>query len=556
MVKRTASSCAAFLLLILSLSLFSCAKKSVQSFPWRSPSGQRLEFFQKDAFAEAKEGIFSPTKHSNLYTLKSPLPVPKDLMVEVELDLGRGGAEIDFLVLGGIPGTEKRYAFMLPPGRIKVYLPVGAETLNSIGVEVRKFKAVDAEGGKVVLASLAVSTAFHGYDPGDKNNPARISSSFSLQDRDSGGSIWTIDIASMEDPSSALLHLSYGPGEGKDLILGIDARPRLSLSTLPQGRRTSLPLQAFAAPGKALQASAQKLFIQQQPGADLRSAYVERLAESERILVDPGYLLLTELAADQVLSYFFWDANPEVGMLVFKDYATQDAYLKRLAFFVEKKGFLGRLARDEEIASLHGWNAHDYRAEDLARFFSEAAKLDFPLNPQEKWLEGFLESTGIIVRHGSLFSPGKGAFISISQESPAYLRRLFLVHELSHAIFFTDQGYRDLVMGLWASMSREERYFWLLYLGWMNYETRSDYLMANEMQSYLVQQGLGGVKKYFTETLPKRLLENHPELEEKITQYMDVYGDEFLKRARILSDWLGKSYGVKAGSMHFLRRLN
>jgi hypothetical protein len=475
-------------------------------------------------------------------------------MLEVDMDLGRGGAEMEFLVSGDTPSKEKRYAFMLPPGRIKVYLPLGVESLSSIGIEARKFGAPEAEGGKAVLESLAMSPAFHGYDSGDKDNPPRISPGFSLQDRGSSGVTWMIDLQSIKDPNSALLHLSYGPGKGGSLVLGMDASPRLSLSALPRARRTSLPLHAFAVSGKAFPGASNRLFVQADPGASLRAAYVVRA--SERILVDPGYLLQVELAADQEVSYYFWDANPEVAMLLFKDYATQDAYLKRLAFFVEKKGFVGRLARDEEIASLHGWNAHDYRAEDLARFFSEAKRLDFPLNSKELWLESFLESMGIIVRHGSRFSPGKGAFISISQESPAYLRRLFLVHELSHAIFFTDQGYRDLVMGLWASMSREERYFWLLYFGWMNYDTRSDYLMANEMQSYLVQQGLGGVKKYFTETLPERLLENHPELKEKISQYMDTYGDEFLKKARVLSDWLEQAYGVKAGTMHFLRGIN
>ena len=52
----------------------------------------------------------------------------------------------------------------------------------------------------------------------------------------------------------------------------------------------------------------------------------------------------------------------------------QDDLLKRMAFFTEKEGFRGRLAADEEIKDLHGFNAHDYRAETLAAFFDLAEK--------------------------------------------------------------------------------------------------------------------------------------------------------------------------------------
>mgnify|MGYP000928978100 CR=1 FL=1 len=68
--------------------------------------------------------------------------------------------------------------------------------------------------------------------------------------------------------------------------------------------------------------------------------------------------------------WYRWDLLPSVILFDFRNYDIQDAYLKRLAFFVEKRGFVGRLAPNQEIAPLHGWNAHDYKAEDLARFFA------------------------------------------------------------------------------------------------------------------------------------------------------------------------------------------
>ena len=53
-------------------------------------------------------------------------------------------------------------------------------------------------------------------------------------------------------------------------------------------------------------------------------------------------------------------------------------------------GSWGRLVGNEEFAGLHGFNAHDYRAEDLARFFQSAREQLFTLNPEEELLEQIL----------------------------------------------------------------------------------------------------------------------------------------------------------------------
>ncbi|MCX8012731.1 MAG: hypothetical protein N3A02_00375, partial [Rectinema sp.] len=153
--------------------------------------------------------------------------------------------------------------------------------------------------------------------------------------------------------------------------------------------------------------------------------------------VDPGILLYHVPLTDTSYVVARWDIDPEVLLFLFRDYAAQDRYLKRLAFFVEKIGFAGTLAADAQIADLHGWNAHDYKAEDLARFFDVAARSDFPLSREEIELRTLLVDTGIIVADGKGFRPLKGAIVAISQESPTYLRKRLLAHELSHALFFT-----------------------------------------------------------------------------------------------------------------------
>ncbi|GHV83297.1 hypothetical protein AGMMS50212_06370 [Spirochaetia bacterium] len=83
-----------------------------------------------------------------------------------------------------------------------------------------------------------------------------------------------------------------------------------------------------------------------------------------------------ELWRNKDYEYFAWDIFPSVLIFDTINYDVQDRLFKRLAFFSEKKGFRGRLARDEEIASLHGWNAHDYNSKSLVNFFNAVNKIN------------------------------------------------------------------------------------------------------------------------------------------------------------------------------------
>ncbi|MDR2370060.1 MAG: hypothetical protein LBD71_01155, partial [Treponema sp.] len=81
------------------------------------------------------------------------------------------------------------------------------------------------------------------------------------------------------------------------------------------------------------------------------------------VSADPAVILAypQEAWRDARYEIFRWEAFPSILVFDTADYGVQDRLLKRLAFFVEKAGFRGRLAPDSEIAGLHGWNAHDYR---------------------------------------------------------------------------------------------------------------------------------------------------------------------------------------------------
>jgi len=66
---------------------------------------------------------------------------------------------------------------------------------------------------------------------------------------------------------------------------------------------------------------------------------------------------------------FQWSAFPHIIFTDTASYAYQDKMYKRIAFFVEKEGYKGKLWGDDVIGDKHGYNAHDYQAKDLARFF-------------------------------------------------------------------------------------------------------------------------------------------------------------------------------------------
>lgn len=206
-----------------------------------------------------------------------------------------------------------------------------------------------------------------------------------------------------------------------------------------------------------------------------------------------------------------WDALPRTLVFDFRDYAVQDRYLKRLAFFAEKPGFRGRLPEDSEIAALHGWNAHDYAAKTLAAFYEIARTSGFRLNREELKLLDLVLDAGIVIRESDgRLSEGLGAIISITREAPAWLRRTFMDHEAAHALFFQDPDYRALSERLWDTQSREARQFWLELLAWRHYDVSYKYLCYNELQAYITQQAPSRVRAYLSDNVIARLSAAYP----------------------------------------------
>jgi len=254
---------------------------------------------------------------------------------------------------------------------------------------------------------------------------------------------------------------------------------------------------------------------------------------------------------------FRWERFRNLLIFDFADYAAQDRMLKRIAFFVEKVGFRGRLARDEEIASLHGWNAHDYRAEDLARFFDLARNSGFPLLAEEKELEKILLNEGIIREESGSIVEGSGAIISISRESADYLRYQFMAHEGFHGLFFIDEDFREFSRRRWEQLSPAAKRFITSFFEYQQYDTKDEYLLVNEFMAHILQQTVSGAANYFGQNLPARL-ENTwrasalPQKDEDSGTWPTL-ASAFRAEAQAFSDYVNSRWSLAAGRVWSLR---
>ena len=250
-----------------------------------------------------------------------------------------------------------------------------------------------------------------------------------------------------------------------------------------------------------------------------------------------------------------WELFPTVLFFDFADYATQNLFLTRLAYFVEKEGYRGTFVSDEFVATKHGYNAHDYKADDLAHFFDEAARQDFPLNRCELLLCQILLANGIIVRSGAGYAAGDGAIVSFSRESADYLRRTFLSHESWHGIYFTDADFRRKVASVYASFDDTSlefiKEFWRTQPG-LGYDTGDEYLMQNEFMAYIMQQTASHVREYFLQVAGRDSVNR---FEPKLARYVrETRAQAFVDAAGVLNEYAFDRWGLACGRVWLTSR--
>lgn len=183
----------------------------------------------------------------------------------------------------------------------------------------------------------------------------------------------------------------------------------------------------------------------------------------------------------------------DVLVIDFSSLLAQGQTLNRVAAFVEKAGLprdrvlddaaLQRAIRDSGASEQTYYYGHDYQAEDLRRFFVQAASQSISLTPQENWLHDML------ARMGWLQPGANGALITVSASGEgldATMRAVTLRHEIAHGAFYTVPAYRAYTRRFWQALPESERAGFIAFLGQQGYDTASETLMYNEMQAYLV----------------------------------------------------------------------
>ena len=253
---------------------------------------------------------------------------------------------------------------------------------------------------------------------------------------------------------------------------------------------------------------------------------------------------------------FEWEEVPHVLFFDFANYKVQGDYLTRLAYFAEKTGYRGTLVSDEFIKDHHGYNAHDYKAKDMAAFYTEASLQEFPLNESELRLRDILIANGIILDAGNgTYTPGVGAIVSFAQESAHYLRWQFMAHESWHGIYFTSPEFRAEVDRVYNSFDRKSlefiQVFWETQPG-LNYDRTDDYLMRNELMAYIMQQSLSRVGQYFV-GLAQR--DSVRQIEGDLAAYIRNTGaSAFIDAGGELNQWAFDNYGFAAGRVNLIYR--
>ncbi len=278
----------------------------------------------------------------------------------------------------------------------------------------------------------------------------------------------------------------------------------------------------------------------------------------EPLVTDPGMIPRWPREAWRHEDYelFEWEQFPGILFFDTADYKVQDDFFKRLAFYTEKTGYIGTLVSDRDLAGQHGFNAHDYRSETLAAFFTLAESSNFPLNEKELLLRDILLRNGIIEKAANGYGVGYGAVISLSQESAMYLRHTFIAHEGFHGIFFVDEEFREAVSVVYGNADSRSlrflhRYFQLQ--ASLNYNTDDTYLMHNEFMAYVMQQPAGNTGAYFADNLARRgsMLRSEPEL---CAYIQSSKGEGFRAASEALSKYVFGRWGLEAGRVSLVGR--
>ncbi|WP_126443833.1 hypothetical protein [Sulfuricystis multivorans] len=222
---------------------------------------------------------------------------------------------------------------------------------------------------------------------------------------------------------------------------------------------------------------------------------------------EPGTYETILATKSETVRVFAYPARQPVFVIDFPTLAQQGRMFNRIVALIERIGVgRARVLDDQELAQfirslgkteLTFAFGNDFLVHELVVFFNLAEYGGIALNQEERALRAFLLEQGLIrERFGFLQAMRPNAVIlSIPQEKTgggkpavsALARRTILMHELSHAEYYTNPLYRDWCQKFWhETLSKRQRAALRTFLTQSGYDPDNEELMINEAQAYLL----------------------------------------------------------------------
>lgn len=257
--------------------------------------------------------------------------------------------------------------------------------------------------------------------------------------------------------------------------------------------------------------------------------------------------------------FYNWSLDENVFLFDFADYKIQNEFFTRLAFFVEKTGYKGTLVSDYFVENKKSYNAHDYKADDLARFFNEVKKQNFKLNNRELLLKSLLLQNKIIyvLDDGTYGCDMKNmkCVISISRESYPATRLSLMAHEAWHGLYFSQEHFRNFVEKRFNSFDKRSLDFLIGY--WqsqpsLSYDKTDDYLMKNEFMSYILQHRSNYIRGYYLQRAKWNSVVSY---QKDLCDYIiETNAQYFVDESEIFEKYVKDAWGLAPGRVSLILR--
>jgi hypothetical protein len=241
------------------------------------------------------------------------------------------------------------------------------------------------------------------------------------------------------------------------------------------------------------------------------------------------------------VSVFEYGRRALILVIDFPNLPEQGRMFNRVVALIERMGApRSRVMNNQELAQFirsvgkseatfaYG---NDFLVSELVVFFNLADMGGIQLNAEEIALRRQLLDYRLMVERTGFYQAVKpqAVILSIPQETAAntsgpqvtaLARKTILMHEISHAEYYTNPLYANYCRQFWKNvMSEEQRSAFRKFLSTSSYNPDNEEMMVNETQAYLLytpdqrafNARLVGLKEKEIESLRSRFFDNFPE---------------------------------------------